>query len=180
MIDNYTFGKIWKVGQDFDLNGKVCRHIYTGWHMHWMTHTLDVSSSVSSQEYAIAVNLYNFRAERCRAAPANRIFSGPITAVFNAMCFDENPFTCRCEKRRQKGLRVSNVALLLVVFKWHHGSEGVKIDSFVLRLDCTTLPGNRFWLLHGCASLTSNARACSRWFRILLASGTEQGKENLP
>ena len=29
-------------------------------------------------------------------------------------------------KRRQKGLRVSNFALLLVVFKWHHGSEGVK------------------------------------------------------
>ena len=25
-----------------------------------------------------------------------------------------------------KGLKVSNFALLLVVFKWHHGSEGVK------------------------------------------------------
>ena len=28
-------------------------------------------------------------------------------------------------KRRQKGLRVSSFALLFVVFKWHHGSEGV-------------------------------------------------------
>ena len=30
-------------------------------------------------------------------------------------------------KRRQKGLRVSNFTLLLVVFKWHHGSEGIKL-----------------------------------------------------
>ena len=30
------------------------------------------------------------------------------------------------KKRRQKGLRVSNFALLLVVYKLHHGSEGVK------------------------------------------------------
>ena len=29
-------------------------------------------------------------------------------------------------KRKHKGLRVSNLAFLLVVFKWHHGSEGVK------------------------------------------------------
>ena len=29
-------------------------------------------------------------------------------------------------KRRQKGLRVSDFALLLVVFRIHHGSEGVK------------------------------------------------------
>ena len=29
-------------------------------------------------------------------------------------------------KRTHKGLRVSNVALLWVVFKWHHGSKGVK------------------------------------------------------
>ena len=30
------------------------------------------------------------------------------------------------QKRRQKGWRVSNLVLLLVVFKWHHGREGVK------------------------------------------------------
>ena len=31
-------------------------------------------------------------------------------------------------KRRQKGLRVSNFPLLMVVFKWHHGSEGVNLQ----------------------------------------------------
>ena len=30
-------------------------------------------------------------------------------------------------KRKQKSWRVSNFALLIVVFKWHHGSEGVNI-----------------------------------------------------
>ena len=30
------------------------------------------------------------------------------------------------QKIRQKQLRVSDFALLLVIFKWHHGSEGVK------------------------------------------------------
>ena len=32
--------------------------------------------------------------------------------------------------RRQKGLRVSHFALLWVVFKWHHGSEGVKVKMY--------------------------------------------------
>ena len=31
--------------------------------------------------------------------------------------------------RRQKGLRALNFALLLVVFKWHRGSEGVNVIS---------------------------------------------------
>jgi len=34
-------------------------------------------------------------------------------------------------KRRQKDLRVSNLAVLLVVFKWHHGSEGVNAAAEV-------------------------------------------------
>ena len=34
-------------------------------------------------------------------------------------------------KRRQKGLRVSNFALSWVVFKWHHGSEGVNVHLHV-------------------------------------------------
>ena len=29
------------------------------------------------------------------------------------------------QKRKQKGLKVSDFAFILVVFKWHHGSEGV-------------------------------------------------------
>ena len=35
-------------------------------------------------------------------------------------------FPMPVSKGKQRGLRVSNLALLLVVFKWHHGSEGVK------------------------------------------------------
>ena len=33
------------------------------------------------------------------------------------------------QKQTKKCLRVSNLALLLVVFKWHHGSEGVNHES---------------------------------------------------
>ena len=62
----------------------------------------------------------------CTDAPANSIFTGPLTSILNAMHFDKNCFTYQLEKRKQKGLRVSNFALLLVAFKWHHGSEGVK------------------------------------------------------
>ena len=36
-------------------------------------------------------------------------------------------------KRRQKGLRGLRFALLLVVFKWHHGSEGVNVGYFKLK-----------------------------------------------
>ena len=34
-------------------------------------------------------------------------------------------------KRRQKCLKVANFALLLVVFKWHHDSEGVDVTLFM-------------------------------------------------
>ena len=36
-------------------------------------------------------------------------------------------------KRKQKGLRVSSITFVLVIFKWHHGSEGVKDKSADLR-----------------------------------------------
>ena len=39
-----------------------------------------------------APSLSNFRAEGCTDAPANSIFSGPVTSILNAMRFDENPF----------------------------------------------------------------------------------------
>ena len=43
------------------------------------------------------------RAERCTDTRANSIFSGP-------MCFDENPFTCQCEKGNKKaeGFQISH------------------------------------------------------------------------
>ena len=55
------------------------------------------------------------------------IFCSCNKTTFTAMRFGENPFTCRCEK--EKGLRLSNSILLMVVFKRHHSSEGVKGDS---------------------------------------------------
>ena len=58
------------------------------------------------------------------------IFSGPVTSAFNVLRFRDYPSTCQCKKRKrtQKGLRVWNLALLLVVFKWHHGSEEVNFS----------------------------------------------------
>ena len=50
--------------------------------------------------------LCNFRAEWCTDAPANSIFSGPMTSVFNAMYFDGNPFKRQCEKFNRKAFLV--------------------------------------------------------------------------
>ena len=53
------------------------------------------------------------------------IFS-PVTHLLSMLCaFWWRAFYMPVWKSRQKGLSVSNIALLLVVFKWHHGSEGV-------------------------------------------------------
>ena len=41
-------------------------------------------------------------------------------------------------KRRQKELRVYIFALLLLVFKWHHGSEGVNVCRNVALAEATT------------------------------------------
>ena len=43
-----------------------------------------------------------FRAERCTDAPASSMFSGPLTSTFNAIHFDENPFTWQWEKEDKK------------------------------------------------------------------------------
>ena len=61
-------------------------------------------------------SLSDFRAEWRTHAPANSILSGPITSVFNSIRFDGDPFTWQYQ-REDKGLRVSNFAFLLVVFK---------------------------------------------------------------
>ena len=41
---------------------------------------------------------------------ANSIFSGPVTAIFNAVRFDETPFTCQYEKEDKKteGFQISH------------------------------------------------------------------------
>ena len=38
----------------------------------------------------------------------SQIFSGPVTSRFNAMRFDENPFTCQYEKENRKTERFQN------------------------------------------------------------------------
>ena len=54
------------------------------------------------------------------------IFQSYNTSTVNAVCFNENPFACQCQKKEEKkGLRVLNFALSVVVFNWHHGSEVV-------------------------------------------------------
>ena len=45
------------------------------------------------------------------------------------MRFDDNPFTSLCEKerKRKKRLKGFKFRTFVVVFKWHHGSEGVTL-----------------------------------------------------
>ena len=52
----------------------------------------------------------------------------PVTIYFQCYAFWWKSFHMPARKRRQKGLRVSDFALLLVGFKWYHGSEGVIVS----------------------------------------------------
>jgi len=66
-----------------------------------------------------------------RRACKQYIFRSYDASNFNAVRLDENPFTCQCEKKtkRLKGFKFS---ISSAVFRWHHGSEGVKLhpESF--------------------------------------------------
>ena len=56
----------------------------------------------------------------------NSTASGLITNLFSVLyAFRWKSFYMPVRKRKQKGFSVSDFALLLVVFKRHHGSEGV-------------------------------------------------------
>ena len=56
--------------------------------------------------------------------PANSVFSGPITSVFSAMGFDENPFRCQCKKedKRAEVFQISHIYVSfsndIVAVKW--------------------------------------------------------------
>ena len=56
------------------------------------------------------------------------------------MSFDQKSFHMPVRKRRQKGLKVSEIALLLVVFKWHRGSEGVNLCMISMWLTLSNYP----------------------------------------
>ena len=57
--------------------------------------------------------------------PANSIFSGPIKHLVSMLCVLMKVLSHANAKKLKKDLRISNFAHLLVVFKWHHGSDGV-------------------------------------------------------
>ena len=65
-----------------------------------------------------------------RGACEQYIFQSYNPSTFNAMHFDESQ--CEKENEQAEDRRVSNFTLLvlLVVFKWHHCSEGVKTHFF--------------------------------------------------
>ena len=70
--------------------------------------------------------MYNFRAERCTDAPPNSIFSGPITHLLSVLRVLMKILSHASAKKKTKGLKVSDFAVLLVaVFESHYGSEGV-------------------------------------------------------
>ena len=136
----------WKV-QRLSARAKKCGnkrhaswHVYTSW---VLLYFLSEGEQLSQQTRKAVMNtklkvkavLNPFTASACKISgaewctdePANSIFSCSLTSVFNAMCFDGDPFTCQRKKEKQKGLKVSNFALLWVIFNWPHGSEGLKI-----------------------------------------------------
>ena len=64
--------------------------------------------------------LLNFRAESCMGAPANSIFSRPITSTFSALHFRDHPFTCQYNKenKRLKGLKFHTISGCFQVTSW--------------------------------------------------------------
>ena len=71
--------------------------------------------------------MYNFQAKKCAYAPENNIFPAPITNLISTVWVLIKISSHTVVKNIQKCVRISNFLLLLVVFKWHHGSEVVKV-----------------------------------------------------
>ena len=53
----------------------------------------------------------------------------PFNNLLSMCTFWWKSFHNTVRKRKQKALRVSNLTFLLAIFKWHHGSEGVKKEK---------------------------------------------------
>ena len=75
--------------------------------------------------------------ERCPEAPANSIFSSPMTHLLSMLCVSMKIVWHTNAKKKKKKKRGgggggANFALLLVFFKWHHGSEWVNALAFCL------------------------------------------------
>ena len=59
-------------------------------------------------------------------------FYGPITSIFNAMRFDENPFNMPVRKKKAKRLTTFEILRYYGFFLFflsirHHGSDGVSV-----------------------------------------------------
>ena len=63
-------------------------------------------------------SLYNVRDERCSDTHANSVVFAPITSTFNAVCFDENPFTCQCGKEDR-----NSTGIQMLHFYWSFSSD---------------------------------------------------------
>ena len=90
------------------------------------------------------------------------------TSTFNAVFqWKSIHMPVAVRKRRQKQLRVSNFAFLLVVFKWHRGSKGVKrrqnwLAAVTLQ---SHMPASSTALQTGCG--TQNGRVHGLVFNII-------------
>ena len=74
-----------------------------------------ISSAVLSHRHTVANLTPSLPQPACKisglnGAPANSIFSGPITSILNCMHFDGDPLTCQCEKQNKKveGFQISH------------------------------------------------------------------------
>jgi len=101
-----------------------------------------LSPSSPSLCLVVSISLFssqsNFRVEKCAHRPANSILSGlSITNLLSILNVKVQTLSCPNEKNKmkmkmkkmkkmKKGLRILNLAFLLVVFKRRHGSERVK------------------------------------------------------
>ena len=100
------------------------------WPCLWFVTIPHHSSLTPSLPQAVTFPGWKMHGRACR-----EYFSGPAAHLFSILCVLMKTLSHANVKRRQKCLKVSDFALLLVVFKWHHGSEGVNSVAW-LRLTC--------------------------------------------
>ena len=95
--------------------------------MRWIIHDIDTSRSTQIPPF----NPFTDPAckisglKKCTHTPSNSRFYGALAALFSILCVLMKTLSNAKAKKKQKGLRISNFALLLVVLEWHHGNEGV-------------------------------------------------------
>ena len=102
------------------------------------------------------------------------LFRSYNISTFNVIRFDENPFLCQCEKDNKKALKVSNLALLLVVFKRHRGSVRVKDRTLTqLFVQPALLPMTMWVLMSSDAGLTYQGQCLLPLRKSQLYKGTQ-------